>query len=345
LKEGKGSIDVIALPISIHSHAEFAIKGMKHGYNILLEKPPAPTIDEVDWIIKTERETGKFCAIGFQFIYSRSIRRLKDQIVNGKLGVIKEIACKGYWPRYKSYYERNSWSGKTIWNGRIILDGPIHNGLSHFLNNMLFLASPLSDESATLKTVRAELYRAHTYIKADDTSCLEAETATGVKIYFYATHAPKNNLDPYMEIKGTEGAAYWNFNEKTEIHLDNGETIEFDNEGIDPWLEVIRVTAKTHMGIIDKPYSTLENSKNFVIAINGAYESAQKIQPIPPQFIKEYLTDDNEYKTELKDIDRIMDAAFKERKLLSDLGITWARRTKTVNVENYHEFNPFFEKI
>lgn len=344
LREGKDFVDVIVLPTSIHSHAELAIRGMKDGYNILLEKPPAATIDELDSIIKTEKETGRFCSIGFQFIHSRSIRRLKDFIVDGKLGTIKELACKGYWPRYKSYYERNSWAGKTIWNGRIVLDGPMHNGLAHFLNNMLFLASPNPNESAELKSVRAELYRAHTYIKSDDTSCLEAETKDGVKIYFYVTHAPKDTQDPYMEIIGTKGKVYWNFNEDTEIHLDDDEIVRFDNDGIDPWLEVIRITAKTHIGLLDKPYSTPENSRNFIIAINGSYESAKKIRPIPHKYVREYVTKDNEYKTELKDIDNIMDTAFKERKLLSDLGVEWAHRTESINVEDYTEFNPFVER-
>lgn len=341
LEEGKDLIDVISLPTPIHSHAEMAIKGMRHGYDILLEKPPTATIDELDYLIKVQKETGKMCAVGFQFIHSRSIRKLKELIVAGKLGEIKETACKGCWIRYKSYYDRTAWAGRSVWNGRIILDGSLQNALAHFLNNMLFLASPNSDESAELKTIRAELYRAHTYIKAEDTTCLEAETLNGTKIYFYVTLAPEQNQDPYIEITGTKGKAYWHYNEKTVVEFNNGEKMEFDNEGVDPWEEVIRVAAKVHQGIIAKPYSTLENSRNFVIAVNGAYDSAKKVRPIPEKYVKEFTTADNEFKTELQDIEEIIGRAFQERKLFSDLGVEWAQKTETVNVEGYHEFNPF----
>ena len=341
LSEGRDYVDVIALPVAIHTHTEMAIEGMKHGYHVLLEKPPAPTVEEVDQMIKVERATGKFCSIGFQFIHARSIRKLKEFLLNKKIGDLLELACKGYWPRYRSYYQRNSWAGKSIWNGRIVLDGPMHNAFAHFLNNLLFLASEKREQTAELKKVRAELYRAHTYIDADDTSCLKLETKAGVKGYFYVTHASRDIQDPWLEIIGTKGKAYWQFDEKTRIVLDNGQEIKFDHEGIDPWLEVLRTAALVNLGQLAKPYSTPENSRNFVVAINGAYDSAKRIRSIPVQYVSEYFTSENEFKTELQDIEKMMDQAFVERKLLSELGIEWAERTATIDVQNYRQFNPF----
>ena len=58
----------------------------------------------------------------------------------------------------------------------------MHNALAHYLNNMLYIAGPNMDSSAELRFVRAELYRARPFIESDDTSCLEAETTSGVKI-------------------------------------------------------------------------------------------------------------------------------------------------------------------
>lgn len=344
LVNGREYVDVITLPTSIYSHADLAIKGMKHGYNILLEKPPTPTIQQLDELIRVEKETGRFCSIGFQFIHSRSIRLLKENILSGKIGKITEIACKGYWPRYKSYYDRNPWAGNTIWNGKIVLDGPMHNAFAHFLNNMLYLAGESMDDSAEPVKVRSELYRAHTYIKCDDTSCLEIETKQGQKLYFYVTHVPVQNYGPYMEIIGTKGKAYWSFNEKTVIELKDGSKIEFDNQGVDPWLEVMRTAARCQLGEIERPYSTPENSRGFVVAINAAYDSAEKIRIIPDRYVKEFMTDEGEYKTVLENIENIMDKAFEERKLLSDIGVEWAKKTKEVDTTNYKEFHPYIER-
>lgn len=343
LKNAKDAVDILGLPVSIPTHSEMAIKGMKAGYDILLEKPPAPTVQELDAIIKTEKETGRFTSIGFQFIHSNTIRKIKRFILEGKLGEIKEIAAKGFWPRFKSYYDRNNWAGKSIEMGKLVLDGPMHNAFAHYLNNMIFIAGDDIHSSAELKRVRAELYRAHSYIESDDNSCLEAETTTGTKIYFYVTHVPEKLRHPYMEIVGTKGKIEWYMEtEKTKIELNNGETIEFDNEGLDPHKEVFRIAADKKLGLIEDLYCTPENTRSFTVAINGAYESAKKIKEIPQGLVEEFTNDEGQYQTVLPGIDGFIDQAFAERKLISDLDeVDWAVKTEWVNVENYTGFNPF----
>ena len=341
LKRGKAYVDIIGLPVSIPTHSEMAIKGMKAGYNILLEKPPAPTVQEVDEMIKTAEDTGRFSSIGFQYIHSRTIRKIKRFILDGKLGEIKEIATKGFWPRFKSYYERNNWAGKSVSLGQLVLDGPMHNAFAHYLNNMIYIAGSDMQSSAKLKRVKAELYRGHSYIEADDNSCLKAETTTGTEIYFYVTHIPEEKRDPIMEIVGTKGKISWNMDEETKIELNNGETIEFDNEGLNPKKEVIRIAADKHLSLIEDLYCTPENTREFVTAINAAYDSAKKIKEIPQDSIKEFVNEEDEYQTVFPGVDQLIDKAFAERKLLSDLDQDWTVSTDWINVENYTAFNPF----
>lgn len=340
LEEGQGAIDVITLPTSIHSHYDLALRGMKAGFNLVLEKPPVPTLQQMDDLIRVEKETGTFCSVGFQMIHARSIRRLKKMIIQGDLGQIKEMTCRAYWPRNRGYYARNRWAGKTILDGQLVMDGPIHNALAHYLNNMIFLAGSSEDSSAELRWVRAELYRSRPFIAADDTSCLEAETTSGVRVYFYVTHSSPENIDPMMEIVGTKGTVEWHYNEETTIRFSNGREMRFDNEGIEPWAEVMRVAAQVHRGEIPAPYSTLNNSRSFVVALNGAYDSAQYISPIGEEFIEYRLAGDRQW-TVIKGIMELMDEACAKRKLLSDLNTPWGRKTPKVSVENYTEFNPF----
>jgi len=341
LRNGKGHVDVISLPVGIPDHAPMAAKAMRAGFDVLLEKPPAPTVDQIDKLMEIERKTGRFCSIGFQFIHSRSIRRLKSLLIEGKIGRIKDIATKGYWPRFRSYYDRNPWAGKSILEGRLVLDGPMHNALAHYLNNMIFLASSELDRSAKLKTVRAELYRGHSYIEADDTSCLQAETADGIQINFYVNHTSREMENPYMEIRGEKGKATWRYDESTSLELESGEKMEFGNQGVDPWLEVLRVTAAVHREEISKPYCNLENCRSFVVAINGAYESSRYIRSIPSDFVEEYETEQGEFKTVVEGIGDKMDRAFEGRKTLSEIGVSWAEETPVVDVEDYDSFSPF----
>jgi len=341
LKKSSSFVDIIGLPVSIPTHTEMAVRGMKAGYNVLLEKPPAPTVQEIDEIIKTEKETGKFCSIGFQYIHSHTIRKIKQFILDGKLGEVKELAAKGFWPRFKSYYDRNQWAGKSIHLGQLVLDGPIHNAFAHYLNNMLYIAGNQMNSSAEPESMRAELYRAHSYIDSDDNSCMEIKTVNGKNIYFYVTHVPEEKRDPVMEIIGSKGKITWNMYEDTQVEMKDGKMIEFDNEGLKPKKEVFRVAAQKQLGLIDELYCTPSNTRNFAAAVNGAYDSAEKIKVIPQKFVKEFVNDDGEFQTVLKGIDSQMDQAFAERKLLSDLEIEWAVKSNWVNIANYNEFNPF----
>jgi len=339
LEEGRGLVDIITLPTSIPSHYPLAAQAMRAGFNVVMEKPPVPTVQQADNLRRIEKETGQFCSVGFQFIHARSIRRLKEVILDGTLGSITGMACKGYWSRDVAYYNRNPWAGKNILAGQLVLDGPMHNALAHFLNNMLFLSGQDMDSSASLASVRAELYRSRGFITGDDTSCLEAVTDNGITIHFYVTHSPKNDQEPYMEIQGSRGTAVWHFNEHVVVEA-GGETMEFDNEGIDPWVEVMRTAARVHCGDLDKPYCTLENTRSFVAAINGAYQSARQILPIPDEYVRERGQGDAAA-VEVKDIDEQMDEAFAKRKLLSDIGVPWAVGSRVFNLEGYDTFDPF----
>lgn len=340
LEQGQGVVDVITLPTAVQNHYELAKRGMEAGYSLVLEKPPVPTVQQVDRLMAIEEASGKFCSIGFQMIHSRSLRRLKQEICSGRLGEIKEITCRGYWPRDRAYYNRNDWAGRSLVDGMLVLDGPIHNALAHYLNNMIFIAGPSMNNSAELRWVRAEMYRSRPFISADDTSCLEAETVTGTRLYFYVTHSPHSRLDPVMEVVGTKGTATWNYREEATILTHDGQVLSFDNMGVNPWIEVMRVAARVHRGELDSPYSTLANSRSFVVAINGAYDSVRYINPIPEEYVTTTLTGEQECAV-VQDIDRFLDQACTERKLLSDLGVPWAVSTPRIDVENYTEFNPF----
>ncbi|HHX01737.1 MAG TPA: Gfo/Idh/MocA family oxidoreductase [Firmicutes bacterium] len=340
MREGKGKVDIITLPTSIPTHGELAAKAMLAGYDVIMEKPPVPTVDEMDYLRQVEKETGKFCSVGFQFMHSLTIHKLKKMLLEGELGKLQKITCRGYWPRLESYYKRNGWAGRVIWRSQLVLDGPVHNALAHYLQNMIFLAGQTPQDSAELKTVRAEMYRGHTYIQTDDTTCLEIETVDGIKIYFYVTHCSDVNWGPIMEIHTDQAVVTWDNKENTKITYHDGKVEVFDGEGTDPYLEVFRIPARKFRGELDQLPSTLDNTRSFQVAVNGMYLSSKKIREIPAEYISEF-PEKGELRTLCKDIVQLMNRACSESKLLSDIGVEWAHPTEAVNVEGLTEFNPF----
>lgn len=342
LSDGHDFVDVLCLPTSIHTHVEMASEAMHRGYNVLMEKPPTPTLEQHNTLVQAVEETNKFCSVGFQYIHSPTIRRLKELLVDGELGEIEEIATKGYWPRMRSYYERNPWAGRQIYEGNLILDGPVHNAFAHYLNNMLFLSGGSLHESAEPTRLTAEMYRGHTYIDAPDTTAVQLATDTDVDISFYVTHAPEERVDPHMEITGTKGEVTWKqVDERTRIEYADGEVETFDNEGEDPRLDVLRVAAERATGERDRLWCTPENTRGFVQAVNAAYRSAQYIYPIPETYVSEFENEDGEYQTVVEDMNSILDEAFADRKLISETDADWGVSTQQTRTSAEDRFTPF----
>ncbi|QLH80471.1 Gfo/Idh/MocA family protein [Halosimplex pelagicum] len=341
LRTGHGQVDVICLPVSIPAHADLSVAGMAHGYDVLLEKPPAPTVGELDAIRRTSDRTGNFCSIGFQHLHAPSIRRLKRTLLDGTLGELESIACKGCWPRSDAYYDRNPWAGKLVHEGDIVLDGPVNNAFAHFLQNMLFLAGDRIHGTASLAEITAERYRANPEIQAADIACVHATTECEVDLGLYVTHASAERRDPHILVTGTDGTAEWHYDGTTTIQTHDGQRAEFDNEGVDLGKAVFRATARYQQGVSDELYCTPDNTRAFVVAVDGSFESSGSIVPLPDEAVHTETADDGAVHHVADGIEDLLNEAFTRRALLSEIGLPWAESRPGVDVTEYTRFTPF----
>jgi predicted dehydrogenase len=131
----------------------------------------------------------RFVAVGYQWSFSGSILRLKDDILRGMFGAPRRGKCIALWPRTESYYSRNEWAGKARDTaGRPILDSPANNAMAHFLHNLLFLLGEEGDRAAEPVEVDAQLARAND-IETFDTIAAKIQTVNDTELLFFASHA------------------------------------------------------------------------------------------------------------------------------------------------------------
>jgi len=333
----RGRIEIVALPTAIHQHKEMTVKALKSGFNVIVEKPPAVTIQDLDEMIEAERESGRFCAVGFQLQSKTVVRRIKESICEGKIGNVKAVLAKGKWKRLDSYYERNAWAGRLIYEGKYVLDGTVSNPLSHYLMSSLFFASGERGRVAYPLKVRAELYRGHR-IEGEDTSCLEAEVEGGAKVFFFATLCSPLQSNPSQRIIGTRGVIDWTFGGDAYMKYTDGDVEVIAEDGRDERVELFRNAIRYLRGLDEDINCPLELTRPFVIALNGAYESAKCIKQIPDGFIVR-RGEEGSMSTTIIGIDEIIDMAFDKQQLFSDLGVEWAYRTEFFPLKNYRYFS------
>lgn len=80
---------VIATPVS--THFELAVRALEAGKHILVEKPMATTVAEVDAIGRIARRKNLVAMAGHTFLYNAAVRYVKKFIDSGELGDIRYI--------------------------------------------------------------------------------------------------------------------------------------------------------------------------------------------------------------------------------------------------------------
>jgi predicted dehydrogenase len=336
LTELSGQIDICFIPTGIAMHVPMSIAALRAGANVFVEKPISATIQDARALAKVSEETGKFVAVGYQNIYQPDVRELKRALLAGKIGRVHCLKAKGFWPRNNHYYGRNNWAGKLKGNDTWILDSPINNALAHFLNLLCYFAGTEYEKSAELKEITAELYRAND-IESTDTSCLKITTREDADILFYVTHASTKETHPYIEIHGEKGRVVFDLGSE---HI----TIT----GNDGTTETIPITPHSaYRGHVMKALGEkLANPSAFVctmqiamaqtLCVNGAHESSA-VHVIPADQ-KETIVEGDAFRVAVHGIEDILDRAFAEGKLLSELGIDWAVPGEPVSLTDYQEF-------
>jgi len=80
---------VIATPVS--THFELAIRALQAGKHILVEKPLARSVSEIDEIEKLAKEKNRLVMAGHTFLFNAAVRYVKKLIDAGELGKIRYI--------------------------------------------------------------------------------------------------------------------------------------------------------------------------------------------------------------------------------------------------------------
>ncbi|PHO08099.1 oxidoreductase [Thermoanaerobacterium thermosaccharolyticum] len=335
-------LDFVVISTPIHFHAQMAIDAIKEGFNVLLEKPPAVTIQDINAIIEAKRNYNKICAVDFQNTSGTAFRKLIEYIKSGKLGKIKTIIGVGCWKRDDSYYQRNNWAGKLVINNNYVLDGSINNPLAHLLNNELIIAESSEKGGGEPKEVISELYHGHR-IEGEDTACVKIVSTKGIEIYYYSTLCNVQEETPYIIIEAEEAKVYWNYDNKLFIKYFDGNEEVYDGGKEDLFVKMYENMIE-HLFEGKELYCPVEITRNFVLASNGAFESSKKIFDIPNEFIEVNIEDGKKF-TYIKNIREIINYASENKKLFSEVDIQWGKKTELFKLDNYNKFELFRDSL
>jgi len=335
-------VQLVGVPVGIPYHAELSIRCMEAGFHVICEKPPAPTIQDLDAMIAASARTGRCCAIGFQRSWSKAAQQTHRLICDGVLGEIRSVQVAACWKRADTYYTRNNWAGKLRADGRWVLDGTITNPFAHQIQAALELASTDKDRPTEPVRVRAELYRCRD-ITGDDTSSVAIEAVNGAMIYAHftlCTEAPSQG-PIHMRVVGENGTIEGADSRSLCVKLNDGRTLPIEPNDVDPRLLIYRDTCR--FILTDEPplRCPVAKTRPFVLAVDGAFESNGCPRAVDAKFLRTEPFRDATARC-LEGVDEAIARGFQTGELFSELGLPWARPSKWFELGDYSRFEPSF---
>ena len=146
LLQAEPNIDVINIATPNGTHAEMALKALRAGHHIVLEKPIALNKADAEKIIYTALQKGKQVFGVMQNRYSPPSVWLKDLVNSGILGRINMVQINCFWNRDERYYHADGWHGKKELDG-----GTLFTQFSHFIDVMYWLFGDVENIHSRLK--------------------------------------------------------------------------------------------------------------------------------------------------------------------------------------------------
>jgi UDP-N-acetylglucosamine 3-dehydrogenase len=205
----KSDLDAVSIAVPTSRHKEIALKAVKQGVHMLVEKPISDSLDSADEILDAVRREKLKLMIGHIERFNAAILKLKELISAGKLGHVLSISCRRVGP----YPPR-------IRDVGIIIDLAVHD---------IDAISYIYGESAqNVYAIGGNSF----HIKEDHASIilLYADNKSGV--------VETNWLTPHkirqLSVTGTEGVAHADYLEQSLEIWREGEVIEVPIEKREP---------------------------------------------------------------------------------------------------------------
>lgn len=175
-------------------HADIVTRCLAAGFDVVVEKPVAVRLTDIDAIAAAQERTGKSVAVVHQHRLRHETVAARRLIANDDLGRIHRVVATGSFPKRSAYYADTPWRGTWRGEGGGVL---LNQGL-HTVDLLVHLLGAPSRVASSLRTV------VHP-IETEDTADVMIAWPSGAVGSLHITSAAALD-DDRIEIFGSRGA-------------------------------------------------------------------------------------------------------------------------------------------
>lgn len=188
--------ELVAICTESGKHAAIALDCIQAGCHVIIEKPIALSLEDVDAIIALAKEKQvKVCAC-HQNRFNKSIQKIREAMDAQRFGRMYHGAAHIRWNRGKQYYDAAPWRGTWEQDGGALMNQCIHNIdlLRWMMGNEVVEVSAYTDRLN------------HDYIQAEDLGLALVKFSSGAYgLIEGTTNIYPKNLEETLYLFGEKG--------------------------------------------------------------------------------------------------------------------------------------------
>jgi len=189
-------IQVVNILTPNHLHTEAVLQAASAGKHILVEKPPAMSLREMDSMRDAGATAGVKIGVVLQCRVRRAVRAIRKAISDGRFGRIYHADAYMKWFRSSEYYRTDAWRMSRCSGAGVTIQQAFH-----YIDLLQYLVGPVKRVQAHMTNL------AHPDIPLEDTVLAFVTYESGAQGVVEASTALWPGTDVRIEVNGENGTA------------------------------------------------------------------------------------------------------------------------------------------
>ncbi|HOF87569.1 MAG TPA: Gfo/Idh/MocA family oxidoreductase [Armatimonadota bacterium] len=190
------AIQVVNILTPNHLHYDAVVQCAAAGKHMLVEKPPAMSLREVDAMTALCARAGVKIGVVLQCRVRKPIQAMKRALAAGRFGRILHADAYMKWFRAESYYHMDAWRSSRRSGAGVTIQHAFH-----YIDLLQYLMGPVTQVLARMSNL------AHPSVELEDTLLAMVDFQNGAQGIVEASTALWPGTDIRIEVNGTDGTA------------------------------------------------------------------------------------------------------------------------------------------
>ena len=190
-------VEIVDIANTNCQHADYGIAAARAGKHVIVEKPMDASLAKARELVLACKNNNVYLSTIFQHRFDQTIKKLKMEIDQGKLGRIFLASARLAYFRNQEYYDSGKgWRGKKELAG----GGVFINQAIHAIDSLIYLLGEVSSVYGEIETATHD-------IEVEDTGAAIIRFKNNSLAAVLATTSAFKHLPDTIEIHGTQGSA------------------------------------------------------------------------------------------------------------------------------------------